>query len=303
MAHAGVVRVRSGRARTGRSVSADICPAAASQPTAIAVQAVQRSRSLPNRPDTRARRARGRSAQRARRGAAADRGSRRRALPIASRSGAAGTCGSQSHACSDGNRKISANGSSPRRAGQRPPGRAARRSSGELLVAETGAARRKAVPRASQPSPTRTRARGRRSPASGSRASAGRRRGARRPDADQREQLEEDRHPEPEAQAGCGSCAARGATRIRRRRQRANRSTAATGTAAAPREDELDRPAADDRGCRNRRSSAVPGASAAPCVQRVHDVLGGATDLAEAGAVEPRWAVAESRSAAGRRWS
>ena len=103
------------------------------------------------------------------RGAAAARGSRRRARPTASRSGAAGRAAARATRAARAAGRSARTDSSPRRAARRPPGRAARRSrrraprSPRPARAAPGGAARPA-----SRAPRGTRAPGRRSPASSS---------------------------------------------------------------------------------------------------------------------------------------
>ena len=219
------------------------------------------------RAGTRARRSRGRSererAEQQRRPDQAEAstpsgpGARRRA-----------SCGSQSQACSDGSRKISANGlvattssaTTPRPSsapcGRRAPPRAGTAPRREPLARTT-----------SQPRARARRARERERPASGSRprSRAGRERRAARARRRRGRGTRTSPRRRARSRAGCGGCAA----------------PAPSGDAAAAAageeidggdeerqqhrdQDELDRPAADDPARRARRSSTSPGRARAP---------------------------------------
>ena len=194
-------------------------------------------------------------------------------------------CGSQSQAWSDGSRKRSANGFvATTRSATSPSTSSAAVWPAQLLLgvdlrgAESAGAARRARPRARTPARAR-RARApatsvRRTPAAGSAAG---RPAARRRAAPRRQRpaptKSQKREPAPVAPHGRPSG-------IRRRRQRAKRSTAADEERQQRRdEDELDRPAADDRARRGRRRARPPGASSSPCVERADQRLRGPAEL------------------------
>ena len=174
--------------------------------------AASRSRSRSARRDTRACRGRGRSGERASRGAGAARGIRRPGRAARAQTGLPRKCGNQSQACSEGSRKISANGfvaTTSRATTARPSNAAVVPASSS--VAETG--RRGSKPcaddrpsraplrKASPTRPTTGHSSPERRPgAAGQPAPSARRRAARK--------LEQHARPRARTRAGCGSSAA-----------------------------------------------------------------------------------------------